>query len=621
MDDEAKRREQKCDVRSKPRLLKASIENLLSLITRLLFYRPVWTEDNQSRECVRYVFVKFSAWHFAGSDMLWAGLVMHLCLTLQDKFGKLQLGLFRVAQYDAEKSAKKKKIEDTFQDWRPRKILCCPVWVLVLITFIVSLFILVPLIALGFPEQKNEAEKDKNGNDNDGFGVLEGFAIAALGVPAAGAMRFTFVLGKNLIFNQDLNVRKHLDNKRVSEQLGLMNEIRKEMRLLSCFIHFMEIFERRKIKVVLEITNLDRCTPEKIVGVLDAINVLLSDEESPFISLLAVDPEVLAQQIDQAKGCFTRKDRAYGFLDRIITLPFTIPPLGDVSKRKVFRKIVCGQSEILADSQCDENDKFCESETSLSVEHDSLMTTRLIQGQVNCLRVNPNKAETFAFQHYVFNENEVERVIQSAFESIFLCNQSRLYIYISENTVSMRRVINSIRITIVVMEALKIEVSSPESVAAWVVLVDRWPFRLSWILQCVEDEIQTLQIDEDKDGMSADVNHSKTLWQVFSENRVELHVIGGEVEAFLERDDDPELFEIFLKRDFRFTVGEMTKFMLYTVNLDYSIKNELARIRGSRRVKGKRGSVFNTLPPKTVINMTVEDVCNEVSKLVLFFSG
>nr|XP_024000725.1 NTPase KAP family P-loop domain-containing protein 1-like [Salvelinus alpinus] len=108
-----------------------------------------------------------------------------------------------------------------------------------------------------------------------------------MGVPAAAALRFIFQMGKNLIFNQDLKVRKALDNERVSGQLGFMNEVRKEMWLLSRFIQFMEVFEQRRIRVVLEITNLDRCAPKKIVGVLGA-TVYCSLMRVPFISLLAV---------------------------------------------------------------------------------------------------------------------------------------------------------------------------------------------------------------------------------------------------------------------------------------------------------------------------------------------
>lgn len=288
MEDEVKRNEKSNRSRS-------SIGNLISLIVRLLLYRPMWTKKKmQNMKCNRYVFVKFSAWHFAGSDMLWAGLVIQLCRAFQDTFGKLQLSLFRVAQYNEEKDGRKKKIKDNSEHWRSKKVCCCPLWVFVLMTLMVSLFILIPMVIFSFPELKpqGDGETDKEHN------IVEGFIIAMLGVPAVGVVRFIFLLMKNLIFSQDVNVRSALDNKKISGQLGLMHEVHKEIRLLSCFIHFMEIFERQKIKVVLEITNLDRCTPAKIVGVLDAINILLSDEESPFISLVAVDPEVLTQKID-----------------------------------------------------------------------------------------------------------------------------------------------------------------------------------------------------------------------------------------------------------------------------------------------------------------------------------
>uniref|UniRef100_A0A4W4FS35 NTPase, KAP family P-loop domain containing 1 n=1 Tax=Electrophorus electricus TaxID=8005 RepID=A0A4W4FS35_ELEEL len=600
MNNEAKRKVHRRNGpagRAKGHLERACAGNLFSLIIRLLFFRPVWTEDNQSREDVRYVFVRFSAWHFAGSDMLWAGLVIQVCKALQDTFGKLQLSLFRVAQHDPEEDAKRKTIEDGIRDWRPKRVCCIPLWSFVLMVFVGSVFILVPLIILGFPQKQDEGAEE-GAKESDGYGVLEGLAIAALGVPVATAARFTFMLGKNLIFNQDINIRRGLDNKKVSEQLGLMHEVRKEVRLLSCFIHFMEVFERRKINVVLEITNLDRCMPEKIVGVLDAINILLSDEESPFISLVAVDPEVLTQKVDQVKGCISARDRAYALLAHIITLPFTIPPLCSVSKCNVFQKIVRGQSEILVSSKGHEVNYLCDSKTN--IENDTLTNSSLsTEGQATPLITKQKK------------------LIQSALNCISLNNPSKLPSYISENTVSMRRVISSIRVAIVVMEAFKIELPPPERVAAWVVLADRWPCRLSWILQCVEDEQQTLEVHDSHSEIPLGLDPSRTLWDVYNVHRVELHVIADEVEMFLERDDDPEMFEQFLKKDFKFTVGEMVQLKSHTVNLDYSIQNELARIRGRNRLKCTWKNAFNSLFPRTVLNMTVDDVCKEMSRIKL----
>lgn len=553
------------------------------------------------KKCNRYVFVKFSAWHFAGSDMLWAGLVMQLCRALQDSFGKLQLSLFRVAQYDEKEDCMKKKTEDSSKAWRSKKVCCCPLWCSVLMTLMVCIFILVPIFIFSFYDLKPQGEEE-NGKEND---MLKGFIIAMLGVPAVGAVRFIFMLIKNLIFSQDVNVRNALDNKKLSNQLGLMHEVQKEMRLLSCFIHFMEVFERQNIKVVLEITNLDHCTPTKIVGVLDAINILLSDEESPFISLVATDPEVLTQKIDHAKNCFSKTDRAYGFLDRIITLPFTVPPLCEVSKCKVFKKILADSSEIPSDTQRDEVENLRSIKTSGSFENVPLIeSSQNDVGQATSLRVSKNTS-------YIFNENKVKSLIQEAFQSIYLYDKSRLHTYISENTVSMRRVTNSIRVSMIAINILNVEVPPPERIAAWVVVVDRWPCRLSWILQCMEDECQTLQTAQAR----VHCDHSRTLWDVFSEHRIELHIIREEVEKFLERDDDPELFETYLRQDYKFTITEADQLKEHTVNLDYSIKNELARIRQSSTLRAIGKYTFNNLSPNTVLNMSVEDVCNEVSKL------
>lgn len=587
----------------KPRSIKPSICDLLSLILHLLFYRPVWTEQNQSRSNIRYVFVRFSAWHFAGSDMLWAGLVMQLFKALQKNFGKLQLGLFRIAQYNEEKDAERKKIEDTWKDWRSKKLCCIPVWALTLMAFIGSLLILIPLILYGFPDLKDKPKAEED-DETHAYGVLEGFAIAILGVPAAGAVRFLFLLLKNLIFSQDLTVRQGLDNQKVSQQLGLMHEVRKEMRLLCCFVHFMEIFERRKIRVVLEITNLERCKPNKIVGVLDAINILLSDEESPLISLLAVDPEVLVRQVDQAEDCLCKRNSAYDFLDRIITLPFTVPKLCDKSKREVFKNIVQGQSEnpedIFSSSALSAN------KTSVSLE--DVHSVKYEEDQVSPLISTKTKPQTFTTGEC--SQEEVDKSINLALQHIYSGDQI-LHEYISGDTMSMRRVINSIRVTIIIMETMKMEPPAPEKIAAWVVLADLWPCRLSWILQCVEDDEQRDEIDG-QCGRFCAYDNTKVLWDVFKEHCLELYMIRDEAEIFLDKDGDPELFETFLKIEFRFTVGEMKRFMPGTVNLNYSIKNELARIRGSRGLKRAGRNMFNSLTAKKVIDMKTEDVCEEV---------
>lgn len=94
----------------KPRSVKPSFIDFIVLLGCLLFYRPTWTKKNQQNQNIRFIYVHFSAWHFAGSDMLWAGIVIRLFHAMQLNFGKLQLALYRVAQYDEEDEVKAKEV-------------------------------------------------------------------------------------------------------------------------------------------------------------------------------------------------------------------------------------------------------------------------------------------------------------------------------------------------------------------------------------------------------------------------------------------------------------------------------------------------------------------------------
>uniref|UniRef100_A0A4W6D6V9 NTPase, KAP family P-loop domain containing 1 n=1 Tax=Lates calcarifer TaxID=8187 RepID=A0A4W6D6V9_LATCA len=491
-------------------------------------------------------------------------------------------------------------VEDVPDSWRSKKICCCPLWFLVLSILFVPLVILVFVLTFGFPkpEIKPDEEVDKR---NGQVAVLEGLIIAALGVPAASVLRFTFMMGKNFIFSQEMNIKKGMDNERVSSQLGFMNEVRKEMWFLTRFIQFMETFERRRIRVVLKITSLDRCTPKKIVAVLDAINILLSDEESPFISILAVNPDVLMQKVNFADGCFSKEDRAYALLNRIVTLAFTVPPLCDDLKRSLFYSLTSnsvfpeGESMRQDEHRTGKPKKTSSSdETEVDIELEE--SNALINKTSTALDVKENEVDV--------KDEEVESLIKS----ILTSNEKNINKYMVDDATSMRRVINSIRVTAIIMKGLGKKLQ-PGKVAAWVVLANQWPCRLSWIIQCVEDAQQRADID----GQSVtNIDDSKTLWEVFSKSRAELYVMSAQIEDLLEQDGDPEMFEKFLK-DFEFTVKDLKTFEMVTVNLDHSIRKELAQIRGTSRLRDSGWMRdLAPLPLTTIIKMSTQDICNEV---------
>lgn len=484
-------------------------------------------------------------------------------------------------------------VKDGRNNWSSKKACCCPLWFFVLSILVVPIIILVFLLTFDIP--KPESGQGVNGTKSK-VGVLEGLVIASLGVPAASSLKFVFLMGKNLIFSQDLNIKRGMDNERVSSQLGFMNEVRKEMWFLSCFIQFMEVFERRRIRVVLKITNLDRCSPKKIVAVLDAINILLSDEESPFISILAVNPGVLIQKVNFADGCFSKEDRAHALLNCIVTLAFTVPPLSDNLKRNLFYSLTTN-SKIYEDISIGEKKERIEGLKKIS-SSDVPLVEIVLETQESSPLIDRTTAALDV------KDVEVEKWIRS----ILTSNERNLNKYMLDDTMFMRRVINSIRVTVIIMTALKKELPQPEYVAAWVVLANQWPCRLSWITQCVEDAQQRADIDH-----KTSIDDSKTLWKVFSESRAELYVMSTQIEDLLEQDGDPEMFERLLTVDFQFTINDLKTFEVATVNLDHTIRKELAHIRGTSRLNDS-GWMRNLapLPITTIIKMDTDDVCKEV---------
>lgn len=487
---------------------------------------------------------------------------------------------------------KKQIVIDGPYDWRSKKVCCCPLWSLALAILVLPIVLLVLLITSKFPETETNSSHEAH-RPKSQVGVLEGLVIAALGVPAASSLRFAFQMCKNLLFSQDLNIRKGMDNERVSSRLGFMNDVRKEMRFLSRFIQFMQVFERRQIRVVLNITNLDRCTPAKIVATLEAINILLTDEESPFISILAVNPDVLMRKINFANCCFSKEDRAHALLNCIVTLAFTVPPLSEESKRDLFNSLVQirkGGSAGRA-KQATENLK------------------KVSSSAVPLLEISLDRQESYPLVEKTLagwdvNNEEVEMWIRNILDS----NERSLNKYMLDDTMFMRRVFNSIRVTVIIMKALRIELPQPEHVAAWVVLANLWPCRLSWIIQCVEDAEQRADIDR-----VTGTDDSKTLWTVFSDSKVELYVMSAQIEDLLELDGDPELFEKFLTIDFQFTIRDLKMYEMTTVNLDHTIRMELAQIRGTSRLKDS-GWMRNLapLPITAVVKMDTDDLCKEV---------
>ncbi|XP_074075406.1 NTPase KAP family P-loop domain-containing protein 1 isoform X2 [Macrotis lagotis] len=511
------------------------------LLWYLVFYQPVITELHLRRKNVQFLFIRFSAWQYAGTDKLWAGLVTTLCDGIRSHYGALPFSLYTVV-------GNKPAMTPNFcqREWHCRRRVC-----LIILALAAALALGIGLLYLSISGRGSGREGGSHGN------VLKVFGGAATTLSGSGLLMALYSVGKHLFVSQRKKIERLVTREKFGSQLGFMCEVKKEVELLTNYICFLEIFQRRRLRIVLEVTGLDTCYPERVVGVLNAINTLLSDSQAPFIFILVVDPYILASCLENAGSMKGVADNGYLFLNRTVTLPFSVPIMGRRTKLRFLEDAVQSRDDLLYRA-----------------------ITRQLQGSQK--GASPGAEGTELLHVEVAGGQDQGRIEAEAGQRIqeaLFClhdEQDCLYEYIPDNVVSMRRIVNTVPITVRLLHEYQARGGdmkpSPRQAVAWVVLANQWPCRLSWALQCLEDR---QQIEGGPDPQAP-------LWGIFYDNSRELHTMTKALQNVVDLDGDPELFARFLGIDFPFTVAEAQSLLCCTVNLDHSIRRRMGLIRSIR---------------------------------------
>ncbi|NXN07248.1 NKPD1 protein, partial [Indicator maculatus] len=326
MRQEMARREEAELLRGQPRPRTPRGWGLVQALWYLTFYRPIITEGHLRRKNVEFIFIRFSAWQFAGCDKLWAGLVTTLCASVRQHFGALPLSVYHVLGTPPRYASGFGR-----REWVLKKGTCLKLWGLL---FVLAAGLAILLVALLVP------------------GIKDHRALKVVGSAVTSLSGSSLVLGafsilKNLLVSEKQKIERLTNSQRFAGQLGFMSKVRSEVEALVDFLSFMEVFERRRLRVVLEITSLDLCLPEKVAGVLTAMGTLLAAANSPFIFILAVDPSVVVPCLEQA-GCLKGlADNGYLYLSRVVTLPFSIPAMGARSRLRCLEAALSTREDLM----------------------------------------------------------------------------------------------------------------------------------------------------------------------------------------------------------------------------------------------------------------------------------
>ncbi len=122
----------------------------------------------------------------------------------------------------------------------------------------------------------------------------------------------------------------------------------------------MEGKKSQPLRIAIFLDDLDRCSPERVVEVLEAVHLCL--EGLPFVTVLGMDSRVVSHSIasryefmleDQATSI---EKEAYGqyFLQKIVHIPFQLPPpwvYGKYIKRLMGVSEAATQHEVIEDDE------------------------------------------------------------------------------------------------------------------------------------------------------------------------------------------------------------------------------------------------------------------------------
>ncbi|XP_074075264.1 NTPase KAP family P-loop domain-containing protein 1-like [Macrotis lagotis] len=540
--------------------------NLMLLLFKISMCVP--KEADKTKTKTEYIFVPFKAWEFVGSDFLWAGLVTNLYGTIKKKYWLplIFYKLFGIPVQDPKEVSKK-------SSWG---VMRCHLKQKVFLVLVIIL-IFIGLCSFVFDLDTSDTMKTLS---------IPAVPISIMTMWSLGRVTYKFYQ------NSQKSINKLMNNTKCSNQLGFMHSVKVEIEVLTKFLHVLGVYNKEQIKVVLQITHLDACPPEKVLDALEALRILLSDPEAPFISILAVDSKVLAESVEKSQKVGSLPGSGYQYLSQLITLPFSLPHMNKEDKKNLLDEIKLSKEDLEAD-----------------FTHDFKAIITIL------------KEDKFA-EFLPNNQAHMEQVVYTSWITLELIKQKSKD---SQQTLHIEEVQSKNEEQKAKWQKKKEEVREDHlpdrnfrEVIAWVLLANEWPFQVNWLLQCAEDTNQWRKIcntskeqnDPEPSGTKLQspmgfqgcprmdnakrtccleaqdsIKLQDTLEEAYSKSVTELKTVKKELKKLMELDGDPEIFLQmlqFLNKEFNFTVNKALEYWEITANLDTSLKRHMELIRSSQ---------------------------------------
>ncbi|XP_050529319.1 kinase D-interacting substrate of 220 kDa B-like [Daktulosphaira vitifoliae] len=463
--------------------------------------------------------------------------------SIEKDFGSLSTRLYR--------AFRPKPVKQN-SPWKWRKLCCMPNILLFELAFICSLLGSI-VIAINYGKI---SLNDENISFDQAIGNIILFSCGLFILFLVIGNLYTFSqLIQSLIFSQRKQVRRTTSKLDTLKSEGFIQALRSEVNLMTEMVKCLDAFTQQQTRLVIVIDGLDSCEQDKILLLLDAVRMLFSEQNTPFIVVLAIDPHAISQVIENnSRRLFNDMNfSGHEYLRNMVHLPFFLQNSGlrkvklAQKSSQLHRKSVTNQLDECGIVHSSSTRRLSNESTTLKPIMGSSSGLSRSKGNISSTRNKLKSSESIASSiasniHRLGGPQDLSKIL--------LTDD-----YFSDvNPRSMRRLMNIVYITGRLLKAFHLEFNWYH-LASWINITEQWPYRISWMIIYHDTNEDTID-----DSMSLKTLYEKVRRQIQATK---------EIDTLIEMDKDEKKLEIFLTfHRSTLLVSDLRVFLPFTINLD-----------------------------------------------------
>ncbi|KAK0094162.1 hypothetical protein PV326_011661 [Microctonus aethiopoides] len=525
--------------------------NSLQLLLQVIFCHPPGKQldDDLAVQPIKFHFTdQMRVGTTSAGENAVVQMIGSLYDSIENEFGSLATRLYRAFRPKQMKS-------NTSWTWRR---LCCLPYIIIFEFCFCNLLIGMSILTIYFIDKYSAAQTIEPDTVQIVM-ICVGLILAFSVIANLYAWSKTLVA---VIFSQRRHLQRSIAKLDTLKSEGFLQILKTEVSLMTEMVKCLDRFTAQQSRLVLIVDGLDSCEQDKVLLVLDAIQALFSDNNCPFVIILAIDPHIIAKAVElNSRRLFTESNiGGHDYLRNMVHVPFYLQNSG---LRKV--KVAQQTAQYYKKTPWNETEESVNYATTSAIHHS--VSNRRLSSESSVMNSNEKlKPPSRKGSRKMRLSESIASSIGSNLNRMGGAQDLNKMLltddYFSDvNPRSMRRLMNVVYVTGRLLKAFQIDFNWYH-LASWINITEQWPYRTSWMILHYDMSEETL-------------DDSTSLKAVYDKVRPQIPVV-KDAQPLLDMDRDERKLDVFLTfHRSSLLISDMKIFLPFTINLDPYIKKKI----------------------------------------------